>query len=212
MAKLASSSWKNKQIQRAHVFYFQWGKIKHEIDFSSPSVEGGKHISNQALKLQPFLINLLHHVLKPTDFIFCCNLHTEVWKHWLLFLSEDDFLLLQIFFYVSCTVCAQAVLPLMPLFCKHHSSEDLLKPHGWWIWRNMWRNTHKTLDEVNNFLCIYIYIYNPSGILGNQMARVRVNPWQLNSVIFVIFLTDSSTLTNITSLPKVITYKYRWKH
>lgn len=78
MAKLTSlSSWKNKQIQKAHVFHFQEGKIKHEIDFSSPSVEGRKDISNQALRLQPFLINLLRHVLKPTDFIFC-NLHAEV--------------------------------------------------------------------------------------------------------------------------------------
>lgn len=79
MAKLTSlSSWKNKQIQKAYVFYFQEGKIKHEIDFSSPLVEGRNHISHQAFRLQPFLINLLHHVLKPTDFIFCCNLHAEV--------------------------------------------------------------------------------------------------------------------------------------
>lgn len=46
---------KNKQIQNARFFYFQEGG-KHEIDFSSPSVEGENHISNQALRLQPFLL------------------------------------------------------------------------------------------------------------------------------------------------------------
>lgn len=57
---------------------FRGGGGGHEIDFSSPSVEGIKYISNQALRLQPFLINLLHHVLKPPDFIFCCKLHADL--------------------------------------------------------------------------------------------------------------------------------------
>lgn len=128
----------HKQIQKAHVFYFQEGE-KHEIDFSSPLVEGRKNISNQAPRLQLFLINLLRHLLKPTDVIFCCNRHAGVSKH-RLFVSEDDFLLLQSRVCVSGHACASDAHVPPP-------SGDLLKSRG----RGMqWNTGCETKDEMSS--------------------------------------------------------------